>query len=116
MVIYRISGDRALKKKIEALQAQGQPVTLDELNDRYSLPSGVENAADYYLYAFNNQIKWDKEKAEGLPGVGRADFPARTARLEASMKALINDYLQDNQEVLSTLHEAAVIPHCRYPR
>lgn len=113
--MYRVSGDRALEKKIEALQAQGQPVTLSELNDRYSLPLGVENAADYYLDAFDNHVKWDQEEAEGLPVFGQAEFPARTAGLEPSMKALINDYLQDNQEVLSTLHEAATMPHCRYP-
>ena len=52
--IYRVSGDSALQRKIDALKAQGQPVTLSELNDRYMLPVGVENAADYYLHAFGS--------------------------------------------------------------
>ncbi|MFC1760610.1 hypothetical protein ACFL6U_00845 [Planctomycetota bacterium] len=115
LVIYRITGDSALRKALETLQAQGHPVTLEELNDRYAIPPGAENAVDLYLNAFSHLVKRDDNIAQDLPLAGDADLPARTAPFPTPMQDAIQQHLAANQETLILLHEAANVPHCRYP-
>jgi hypothetical protein len=50
-----------------------------------------------------------------LPIVGRAKLPARTEPLAEDTKALVAQYIADNNEALELLHKAAAIKHCRYP-
>jgi hypothetical protein len=117
IVIYRITGDRMLQERLDGLAAREQPITLQELTESYSLPPGVENAADLYLEAFDSLVKWqDKDLLKDLPLIGEAALPPRNEPLPAIMKERIGQYLQDNQVVLDILHQAAAMSHCRYPR
>ncbi|MFC1760611.1 hypothetical protein ACFL6U_00850 [Planctomycetota bacterium] len=117
IIIYRITGDRTLQKRLDALRAQGHPVSLEELAETYALPPGTENAADHYLAAIDNMIKWeDQTLLKDLPIVGTAVWPERTEPLPPEMKKVIEQYLFDNQDALALLHETAGIPHCRYPK
>ncbi|MGD8499876.1 MAG: hypothetical protein PVJ86_04470, partial [Phycisphaerales bacterium] len=114
-VLFRISGSYKLKRRVQALQSRGHPVTLEELERSYSLPQGVHNAADVYLAAFSNYKKWDADTMRALPVAGRASLPARTEPLDVSTRQLAGRFLSDNQQTLSLLREAASIKHCRYP-
>jgi hypothetical protein len=114
-VFFHVSGRLKLNKQVQILRTKGYPVTLDELQNSYSLPQGVRNAADVYLAAFSNYEKWDSDAMRTVPIVGRADLPARTELLESSTRQLAGRFLSDNQQTLSLLHEAASIEHCRYP-
>jgi len=114
-VLYRITGSYKLKKRLQVLQDQGHPVTLDDLERSYSLPAGAENAADVYLAAFSNYKKWDRDALRAIPIAGRSSMPARTEPLEAPTRQDVNRFLSDNQPALSLLYEAASIEHCRYP-
>jgi len=114
-VLFRIWGSFKLKKKIEVLRNQGYPVTLEELDNWYNIPAGVENSADVYMDAFSNYVEWDSEARKALPVVGRAPLPARTQPLDDPNKLLVEKFLSDNEKTLTLLHEAASIDHCRYP-
>lgn len=117
IITYRITGDRLLQERLDALAAQGQPITLAALTEAYALPPGVDNAADLYLKAFDSQVKWtDEERLKDLPLIGDPALPPRPEPLPAIMKERTGQYLHDNRAVLDLLHQAATLSHCRYPR
>jgi hypothetical protein len=112
LVLLHISGSYKVRKRVQALSDQGYPVTIEELEDSYTIPDGVPNAADIYLAAFTHYREWDKAAMQALH---KARSPARTEPLSASARQLVEKFLFDNQKTFSLLHEAASIEHCRYP-
>jgi hypothetical protein len=112
---HRLSLKSKLQARIDAIREAGYPVTCAELDQWYKIPPNVENAAYTIRDAFSCYKKWDKDKAEPLPVVGRAKLPARTEPLAEEMKALIAQYVADNNEAIELLHAGAAIEHCRYP-
>ena len=112
---YRLSLKSKLQARIDAVRAAGYPVTCAELDKWYTIPENTENAAYTIIDAFSYYKKWDKAKSKSLPVVGRARLPARTEPLAEEMKALIAQYVADNNEALELLHAGATIEHCRYP-
>jgi len=79
------------------------------------MPENAENAAYTIIDAFSYYKPWDEEKLKSLPVVGRAELPPRTEPLGEEMKALITQYVADNNEALELLHAGAAIEHSRYP-
>jgi len=114
-VLYRLNSKSKLQARIDAIRTAGYPVTCAELNDWYKIPENVENAAYTIIDAFSYYKLWDKDKSESLPVVGRGELPARTEPLDEEMKALITQYVADNNDALKLLHAAAAIEHSRYP-
>jgi len=114
-VFFRISLKSKLQARIDAIRAAGYPVTCAELDKWYTIPENTENAAHTLMDAFSYYKVWDKTKSESLPVVGRAELPPRTEPLGEEMKALVTQYIADNNEALSLIHEAAAIEHSRYP-
>ncbi len=103
--IFRLNTKFKLRARIDAIYAAGYPVTGAELDEWYSIPPDVENAAYTIEEAFSFYDEWDKEKSEPLPVVGRAKLPPRTEALPAEMKALIAEYIADNNEALDLFHQ-----------
>jgi len=114
-VYYRLSLKSRLQTRIDAIRAAGYPVTCAELDKWYKIPPNVENAAYTIIDAFSCYKKWDKEKAEPLPVIGKAKLPARTEPMAEETKAIITKYVADNNEALKLLHAGASIEHSRYP-
>ena len=112
---FRLSLKSKLQARIDAIRAAGYPVTCAELDKWYTIPENVENAAYTIMDAFWYYKKWDKDKSKPLPIVGRAELPARTEPMDEEMKALIAQYVADNNEALELLHAGAAIEHSRYP-
>jgi hypothetical protein len=112
---FRFSLKSKLQSRIDAIRAAGYPVTCAELDKWYKIPPNVDNAAYTITDAFSFYKKWDKDKSESLPVVGRAELPARTEPMPEEMKALITEYVADNNEALERLHAGATIEHSRYP-
>jgi hypothetical protein len=112
---YRLSLKSKLQLRIDAIRAEGYPVTCTELDQWYKIPPNVDNAAYTITDAFSYYKPWDKEETKPLPVVGRAELPARTEPMDEEMKALITQYVADNNEALKLLHAGAAIEHSRYP-
>ena len=112
---YRLSLKSKLQARIDTIRAAGYPATCAELDQWYTIPENVENAANTFMDAFWCYREWDKTKSESLPLIGQAKLPARTERLIEDMKVSIAQYIVDNNEALTLLHKAAAIEHCRYP-
>jgi hypothetical protein len=102
-----------LQLRMDAIRAAGYPVTCAELDDWYSIPDGVDNAADVILDA----ASWYRGPNEPnlVPVAGLAELPGRTEGLSEEMKKAIDVYLASNKKTLELLHEAAGIEHSRYP-
>ena len=113
--IFRLSLRSKLNGRIEAIRAAGYPVTCAELDKWYTMPENAENAAYTIIDAFSHYKLWDEDKAKSLPVVGRAELPPRTEPLGEEMKALIAQYVADNNEALELIHAGAAIEHSRYP-
>jgi hypothetical protein len=114
-VYYRFSLKSNLQAQIDAIRADGYPTNCAELDMWYKIPPNVENAAYTIEEALSVFKKWDKEKSESLPIIGKTKLPPRTEPLAADMKALITEYVADNNEALGLFHRAAGIEYCRYP-
>lgn len=112
LVLIHVSGSYKVRKRLQALSDEGYPVTIEELEDSYTIPDGVPNASDIYLAAFSHYREWDKPDMRELH---KARKPKRTEPLPASPRQLVEKFLTDNQKSLSLLHEATSIEHCRYP-
>jgi hypothetical protein len=104
-----------LQSRLDALGASGYPATCAELDEWYAIPESAENAADTIVESFSNFCKWEEEKANLLPVVGKVELPPRTEALAQETKELVGRYLADNQAALELLHKGAAIEHSRYP-
>ncbi len=114
-VVFRLNLRSKLQARISAIRAAGYPVTLTELDEWYTIPEGAVNAADILIEAFLNYYEWNSTERDLLPIVGKEKLPARTEPLGEKTKALVGQYLGDNQQAIELLHEGAAIKHCRYP-
>ena len=131
--LFRLHLRSKLNARIEAIRAAGYPVTCDELDAWYTIPEGAENAADTILDATKSYNQWSvktipdanyiepyhpfysKEDFIILPRIGSLELPRSREPLTDEMKALIAEYVVDNNEALDLLHAGAEIEHCRYP-
>lgn len=113
--VFRIVVLAKLRARIDGMRAAGYPVTFEELDDWYEVPTFGANAADYITTAFTYLRLPEREEREPIPLFGRAKLPPRTQPLDEQTNALIGKILQDNETALELLHEGASIPHCRYP-
>jgi len=113
--IFRLRLKWKLGAAMEAIRAAGYPVTCAELDAWYTIPRDAENAAYTILDALECLQDWDKSELEAVPLVGRADLPPRTEPMADETKALIAEYIADNNETLELIHTAAKIEHSRYP-
>jgi hypothetical protein len=115
-VFFRINMRSKLNARLDAIRAEGYPATCAELDAWYTIPESAENAADIFIDSFSHFDKWEEDqKQKLLPVVGRAELPARTEPLTEETKALVAQYLADNQNALELLHKGAAIEHSRYP-
>jgi hypothetical protein len=114
-VYYRLSQKSEFQARIDAIHAEGYPVTCAELDKWYAIPENVENAAYTITDAFSYLKKWDKDESKPLPVIGKAKLPPCTEPLADEMKTLIAQYIADNNEALKLLHAGASIEHSRYP-
>jgi len=112
-IYYRLSLKSKLQMRIDAIRAAGYPVTCVELDQWYKIPPDADNATYKIIDAFSHYNKWDKDKS--LPVIGKEELPHRTEPMPEEMKALIAEYIADNNEALELLHDAAAIEHSRYP-
>jgi len=115
-VVFRLILRSKLNARLDAIAAAGYPVTCAELDDWYAIPESAENAADTIRDSFSHYNKWEEDKKRKLlPIVGGAELPLRTEPLTGGTKALITQYLTDNQRALELLHKGAAVEHSRYP-
>ncbi|MFC1781577.1 hypothetical protein ACFLZ8_04890 [Planctomycetota bacterium] len=110
---YRLNLKKKLQERKDSIRAVGYPVTLEELNDYYSIPEDAENAAYFILDAIEYYL--EPEDSLLLPVVGQAELPARTEPLTIKMLTDISVYLKDNQKSLELLHETLALEYSRYP-
>jgi len=101
-----------LKRRLEALRAEGYPTNFVELAEYTQLPAGVQNAASVYVDAFAFYVPPADDA--NVPFMGKAKLPERGEPLPEPMARAIADCLAANEQCLALLHEAAGFEQCRY--
>ena len=101
-----------LKRRLEALRAEGYPTNFVELAEYTQLPAGVQNAASVYVDAFALYVRPADDV--NVPILGKAKLPERGEPLPEPMAKAIADCLAANEQCLALLHEAAAFEQCRY--
>lgn len=102
--------------QVESLRAQGYPVSLDDLEARYKLPEGVENAADLYIEAFEYYQEPTEAELEYLPVIGRYSRSSHTSPLPSKCVDTMKSFLARNHKTLELIDKAARMEHCMLPR
>jgi len=117
LVLYHMTLSAQIQKRLDAIRAEGFPVTLEELDAWYPAVAEAENAATVYGQAFAAYAEYPTsgERAAELPIVGTAKLPARNQPIDDQMKARISGYLEANAEALQLIHKAAGMEKCRFP-
>ncbi|MBN1361196.1 MAG: hypothetical protein JW993_11410 [Sedimentisphaerales bacterium] len=114
--VLRIAARAKVQQRLAAIRAAGYPTTFAELDDWYTIPTYVDNAADYITRALGLLHVPKGEEAEGIPLFhSRTELPARTVPLDEQTQAKLAPLLEANREALELLHAAASVPDCRYP-
>ena len=113
LAFLRFNMRRTLLARLEAIRAEGYPVTFEELNAWYSIPLDSENAAYFVLDAENNYNEPNDEKL--LPVLGNAELPGRTEAMDDETKERISQFVDKNQKCLELLHKTAGLEYGRYP-
>ncbi len=101
-----------LKRRLEALRAEGHPTNFVELAAYTRLPAGVQNAASVYVDAFALYVRPADDV--NVPILGKAKLPDRGEPLPEPMTRAIADCLAANEQCLALLHEAAGFEQCLY--
>ena len=105
-----------LDKKLDEIRAAGYPATCKELNEWYSIPEDVNNAADTILDAIALFNQWPKDDVAYLPFFGALALPLKhTEPMTESVETVASEYLADNKKALELFHKASEIDHSRYP-
>ncbi|MCH8218112.1 MAG: hypothetical protein IH892_15245 [Planctomycetes bacterium] len=115
--VYRRHTHNQLKQRIEALRAEGYPMSPAELDVWYreSFPDDVDNGWHLYTDAFWEYVEWSDQKSKNLPGYSRAIEYGRGETWEPIHVAEARAFLADNKDCLDLLYEAAETGHARAP-
>jgi len=113
--LFRRHSSRQVDKALDAIRAQGYPVTLEELDAWYEEPPPGENAADVLLEAYDASVEpWPE--VQGVHHLlEQGTLVDRTAPLPPDVKRSIHEYLLVNAVALELTHEGLAMPHCRWP-
>jgi hypothetical protein len=111
---FRSSSKSQLRLKIEEIHSKGYPVTLKELDQSYSIPDNVENAADFILDAVSYYNEPNDATILNIINDWAKLSPQREPLSDETIKQIVK-YLRDNQKSLDLLHKAETLKYCRYP-
>lgn len=115
-VIYRVKYKAAVERRVAELAAAGYPVSLADLERRYVLPAGADNAADVYIEAFGRYVEPNEAELEWLPARGRFIATDEMPPYPPEVIAAIEVSLENNARCLELLDKAAQMEHCLFPR
>ncbi len=115
-LIFRFYYQFQFNRRVEALAAQGYPVSLADLEKDYVLPEGAANAADIYLEAFSYYQEPNEFEKQFLPIRGDYRWTDDVPPFPQEVINAIESSLKANQKTLELLDQAADMEHCLWPR
>jgi hypothetical protein len=115
-ILFRINTKKQLRSKIESMCAAGYPLTLEELNQKYAIPSDSENAAYLVLEAIYDYYKEpNNADIQKLLTTSNSDVPVRIKNYSPEIVTLMGQFLKENAKTLEILHKASGLQYCSYP-
>ncbi len=100
---------------LEAVRAQGFPVTLAELNAWYAPVPPADNGALVYVEAFAQPLFNDSPSGAGEPALENSILPVRGHHFTPENKKELVALIAKNQEVLRLLYSVPADARSRYP-
>ncbi len=116
VVIYRGKYKAAFERRVAELAAAGHPVSLADLERRYVLPAGADNAADVYIEAFGWYVDPNEAELEWLPDRGKFIASDEIPPYPPEVIAAIEASLEKNRRCLELLDKAAQMEYCLFPQ
>jgi hypothetical protein len=108
-VIPRLYIAYQLRREYAAIRKAGYPVTIEELEQWYNAQPIGENAADVYMQAFSKFVGTETEHGLFTP------FAYHSKPVSPLVRGRIAWFVRKNSEALKLLHQAAMMPECRFP-
>jgi hypothetical protein len=112
---FRYQTAAARASELTAIRERKLPVTLAELDVWYASPSNAKNASNLYEEAFRLLLQGARPDEISVPIVGTNVMPSAQAPLTPSAMASAQAYLAKHQKTIEVLHQAALMPECRFP-
>jgi hypothetical protein len=116
LIFYHLYYRAQFDRRVEALTAEGFPVSLEDLEKDYILPEGVLNAADIYIEAFSHFQQSTEQEQKYLPISGAYRWPDDAPPFPKEVMNALETYLQRNQRTLELLDEAGEVKYCLWSR
>ncbi|MCP4641494.1 MAG: hypothetical protein GY851_13715 [bacterium] len=113
--LYRWHLDSRLQAALDAVEADGTPLTLANLNAWYATPPDEEDATGTLLLAFDSLRHLPPAQEDLLPIVGKADPLEPGVPIPAMQLALIDKYLSENARALELIYEGSAMGRARWP-
>ncbi len=101
-------GQSSLSRQLAALRAEGMPTNLNELNDFYAVPEGVEDTTDLWLKAFDAVEKAGLfNRGKDLPIIGYGPTPIPPPGEEWAAFEAARTFIKELESELQALHIAS---------
>jgi hypothetical protein len=114
-IFWRVNLSRKIDRVIAAIQKDGYPISLTQLEDKYypNIPSN-ENAAPFFLNAFASLHETNSAKLR-IPDLPDYQSTNKPEFLSQTNLEYIATLLANAQETLALLHQSTPVANCRYP-
>ncbi len=113
LAVVNWRGESSLEKQIAAIRAKGEPITPNELAQRFPAPPRENNAADTYGKA-GEALKPALDDNHYRAKITKISEAQPQDRFAEELHKWMEGYLADHADALSILHEAARNPATRY--
>jgi hypothetical protein len=113
LAVVNWRGESALEKQVAAIRAKGEPITPNELSQRFPAPPKENNAAETYVKAGGTlkEALGDRDYRARLTKISDAPTQERFAE---ELHQWMEGYLAEHADALGILHAAARNPAVRY--
>ncbi len=115
-VSYRVYWQVNFDRRVNALRAEGFPVSLDDLEALHVLPEGEQNAADVYIEAFSHYQGPSETEKPWLPYGGDYILPQGNTELPKEVMEAISTFLERNHKTIELLEQACRFKQCLWPK
>jgi hypothetical protein len=113
--LFRWNLSRRIDKALDAIRAQGYPVTLEELDAWYEVPPEGENAAGVLLDAYACSMPLPRELSDAVSRLFQGKLVGRTEPLPEHVRTLMVEYAAANETAFELLYQAGGMTRARWP-
>jgi len=113
MAVLHWQGESSLQKQMAAIRAKGEPITANELAQRYPAPAKTDRAEEHYGKA-GESLKAVLSANDYRGKITKINDAPPQERFSEELHQWMESYLAEHADALRMLHEASGNPAVRY--